>query len=869
MFAINETKTGVIFENDKAIITLSKKSAMVEEIIDKKSRRDIRGEETSFFAVLDKDNECIESELSLKGDILTLDTTFGKVEIEAKIFDTYFTFELMGELPEGIEKLYLANASYKYDVTNKENTGANGIAMTYWVDPTYYPDAKSLKTCGRILRRLQSRGGKFALVIAPVCEMKEIIKKLSDTIDKNVGIVSHAGGAWGRDFELNYSSYSIQTTVSKEWLDKNLQLLSMTGADAIHFHHSPESFRQGDYKYTYFKDSKEFRDEVIPRLEKYGMYAGFHCYSFYISYESEPILSKSENLKQLLYFDTYTLKEDLDEKSDFIKVDEKEKVLVKERRATPFVVIGDELIRIEPTPEGFQVVQRGWAGSQVSCHKKGEKVNRVEGYYKCIASRPGSDLFFDIARRTAAAYNEGGYKTIYLDAFDGLHFHCDKEEKWYYAAAFVTEVLKYCDTPPVMEYSWSLPSIWAARGRYGAYDVAARGYKELNRQHAEDNEKFADRFGAGTLGWYDFYPQTLTTPGDTHVKYQHTDAIEHMGSLAIAYNYGNVFHVKPEYLTENAGMRRNITLYKKYDDLRRAKYFSQDVLEKIREGKWEYHLKEKRGKKFVFVEKDYQSRRLYDIFDPLYKTSKFKNPFGRQTPFVRIEPLLSTRGENPVTLIEFDEKKDLIEQNLRVDYEKPIDISKKMAHKVRIKGNGKKGGAICIKFHGKCFAEHIIDTDFRGWREFTLLESDNGERPDLPFDSEKYNSHFHGVVRYGFDYKKVNAVEILTEGDMTGVKMSSVVACDHVYDVLKNPTLKIGDKQVYFQCEITSSEFIEFNGKEAVVYDRYANKKNVYFEGDICVPKGKFKAEFSAVSLNNLEKPRAYITFGFTGKEVK
>jgi len=701
--------------------------------------------------------------------------------------------------------------------------------------------------------------------------MKEIIKKLSDTIDKNVGIVSHAGGAWGDDFPLNHASYSIQTEISPEWMAEKFPIIQKnTGTDSYHFHHSPESFRQGDFKYTYYKDSKEFKEKVTDVLEKEGVSAGIHTYSFYINYECDPILSKRENLKDLCILKNYTLKQDLTEDSDFIKTLESTHDISPNltSRQSPFVLIGDELIRFEKAEGGFKVVKRGAGGTKATSHKKGDVVKHVHGHYHCIASRPGSDLFFDIARRTAAAYNEGGYKIIYLDAFDGIRFHCD--ESWYYCAAFVTELLKYCKDDPVIEYSWILPSIWAARGRFGAYDVAARAYKEMNRRHVEANAQFDDRFGTATLGWYSFYPQDLAYPGDTNVRYHHTDAIEHVGALAIAHDYGNVFHLKHNYFAENAGVKRNVNLYKKYDEVRKAHLFPKEVLDTVKSGKWEYHLKEKRGKKFVFVEKDYQSRRLYDIFDPLYQTSKFKNPFGRQTPFVRIEPLLSTRGENPVTLLDFDEKKDLIEQNLKAEFETPLDLSRKMANKVRIKGNGKKGSAVNIKLYGRRgFAEFFIDTDFRGTRDFILIELDNGERPDLSFDNPEYTSHFHAVTCYGYQPNCVKAIEIMTEGDMTGVKMSSVVACDHVYDVFKNPTLKIGETEVSFQCEITSSEYIEFNGKEAVVFDRYANKKNIYFESNLKAPKGKFKAEFSAVSLNNLEKPRALITFGFTGKEVK
>ena len=103
---------------------------------------------------------------------------------------------------------------------------------------------------------------------------------------------------------------------------------------------------------------------------------------------------------------------------------------------------------------------------------------------------------------------------------------------------------------------------------------------------------------------------------------------------------------------------------------------------------------------------------------------------------------------------------------------------------------------------------------------------------------------------------------------MTGVKMSSIYACEHTFDVLRDPTVRIGDTEVTFNCDLMSEEFIEFDGKTAKVIDRYANEKIIYFWSTLKAPRGKFKAEVIAKSRNYLT-PRAQLTIGFTGKEVK
>ena len=99
--------------------------------------------------------------------------------------------------------------------------------------------------------------------------------------------------------------------------------------------------------------------------------------------------------------------------------------------------------------------------------------------------------------------------------------------------------------------------------------------------------------------------------------------------------------------------------------------------------------------------------------------------------------------------------------------------------------------------------------------------------------------------------------------------MSSVTACRQVYNVVKNPTITVGKEKVMFECELMSTDFIEWDGETAKVIDRYGNEKTVWFDGSVTVPHGKFKATASyQASLNNCPV-NIHLTFGTTGKEIK
>lgn len=878
MVRITETERTIVWENNHAEITVSRENAMIETIFDKKSGTDIRAREAvPFFVLQNKAQECIPIRgLSLSGNVLTVEAENGTFELEIRAFENYFTFELVSSLPAGTYRAFLANAGYRYDYTDKTNTAAVGIAMTVSVNPTYFPDGKSMETRAQIYPHLADTGAKYALIIAPIVQHREIIKEVCLTIDRSKGICSTTGGAWGRDSRLNFSNYTIQHQSTRAFIEENIPFFRSIGVDQIDFHKGAGTFRQGDFKFMQYENAAGFKENVSDVLAKNGMAAGLHTYSQYIDPQCEPILSKPEYQAQLKIMDTFTLAADIDESTGFLPTEESTECVSSDfgfcQNNTPYLLIDNEIIRFQNHPHGFTVTQRGIAGTLPAAHKKGAAIKHLEGHYHGLTPVLGSELFYEIARNTAKAYNEGGFSMIYLDALDGMSHHCDiTSEYWYYTAAFVCEVLRYCRTDPVLEGADYTVGMWAARGRIGAWDTAFRGYKGWNKRHTESNKQFIDRHGAPILGWYDYYPMTDSYPGNEHTKYHHTDAIEHMGSLAVMYDFANVFNgTTKEALERYPGMKRNIALYKTYDDLRKAQYFSEEYRQKLIDSPYEVHLRAKRGGHYVFVEKDYQTAKLYDLSDSKRNTGTFRNPFGRQIPFIRIEAMLSASHANPIELLPLNEELDLTEQTLTRDFEGNMNLKNNLAKTVRIRGNGKKGGKIAIKLlctdadEAAC-GEYIIDTDFRGWREFILIESDNGERTDHGFEK---NSGNYVIYRNPLIHNMISGIAVETEGDMTGVRMSSVLACEHTYEILKNPTVRIGETSVMFECELMSSDFIEFDGKTARVIDRYGNEKTIWFHSDLKAPRGRFNAELTAHSLNRCT-PRAQLTFGFTGKEIK
>lgn len=878
--SIFEAGQKIILENFYVKITVSEEDASVLSIIDKTKNAEIKSENTKFFYFIDTDRETkiAPTAMFLVGNILTVRTPAGNFFVEVSECDNYFTFEVTSPLPTTAYKLVLAHAKYEYDYTDKNNVGACGISLSYPANPCFYPDCKDKETKAEILCQADNTRGKYALIVAPINKIKGIIKSACVTIDKENGFYTRIGGAWGQDAEINTQNSFIEENSDMDYLRNNMDFYKKLNVDQIDFHKAFDNFCQGDFTYVHYKDGTDFKNNVVKFLEENGIIAGLHTYSHYIDYDSEIIMSVPKWQNQIGVLGKYTLSEDIDENSMFLPTEESTANISDNftffSRNTEFILIGDEIMEFNNAPDGFKIKRRACCGTKPAKHRKGEQISHLDGYYQGFCPIIGSELFYHIAHETAKAYNEGGYSSIYLDALDGIYKHIeDKSEAQYYMAAFVCELLKYCEKEPLLEYSTFCPILWNARGRIGAYDTCSRGYKTWNLEHAENNAMHIDRYSAPTMGWYDFYPVDKESK-NTLTKYEHTEDVDLIGTITLANNFSIVYNdLKYETYQNTPALRKNLSVFTKYDSLRKAKYFSDSVLEQVRKGNYEYKLIESKNNKFELIERKYCSKKYFDISDTKRTRESYSNPFKSQIPFVRLEGMMSAEHKDSVVLVKKSDMKKLGKEKIEKSFANPVDITNARAFTVTVKGNGKKGGAVAITM--KCASHrgllrYYIDTDFEGSRKFLLVETDNGDRLDLPFDNKSLNPNrpeLYYIGRDPFHYHSLNHISIETCGDTENVELSELKACSCVEEKISKPAITVGENILTFDCELASGEYIEYDGKNAFLYDYLGNETKVSFDGKIKAPKGDFEAKISSeTKTKNVLNIK--LTFGFSGKTL-
>ena len=891
MTNISKIGCGIVFENDYFSYTVGF-SGKVLSFADKADGKNyIANSESPYFCYLNVDGkgktaEPINMEY-VNGELVFTFISGAYLMVKPEVKENYITFEVAKISGIACYSLVFANTIVDYPIVEGEDTfGMSTLAMKVNTKSVAWPSYKEMKAGGVAYSEIGIDGAKVAIFGAPISKHIDFLKNIATDIPKGDAPVAYGvGGPWARENKGERGDYIIISAATPEQLANDLKMYTDLNVDQLDFHKGAP-FRQGDFHFFTDETGKAsaFKEKMVSQLTPHGIKAGLHTYSFYIDPNADGLLTDPKWQKQLLPGEKYVLAEDMD--ADAVALVTEENTDIASRitgyRAlvSEYILIDEELIKIsvpDIAENGFGCLTRGFAKTKPAAHKKGAKIYRIASYYSGLCPIIGSDLYFEVARRTAKAYNEGGFGMIYFDALDGVSRHCtDKDLSWYYAAAFVNEVLKYTHDTPIAEMSFFAPPFYLARGRAGAWDHPRRGYKIWNTSHVNSNKKMLDNYLCAILGWYNLYPVAPAQfPPSTHVKYEFFDDIDHMASLAVAYDYGMVYQNVAHNTLAMPAFRRNTDRYAKYNKLRKENYFPEAIRRKVRDGKYEYALIEKAEGDYAFVERAYSPKKIINIDDDTFNTTKHSNPFGSQKPFVRFEAFPVTRGNDPIVALELDETKELKGQTLRAEYPvlDPLKAANHYGVHVKVFGNGSDTDAAVIRIQGVIEGDHnacdyFIPLNFNGWKDFYLVDLDNREYDDYKFEGIEQGGYLalRGMTNFG----RIQNVQVYLTGECEGVKMSSIELCEWEINDVVDPSITVGGETLTFKCTLHGGEYIEYiEGTEAKIYDKDGNERPVdAVVGSITVPSGDFTAKVGRGNIGDCNA-KTRLTFGLTGEEIK
>lgn len=704
----------------------------------------------------------------------------------------------------------------------KETLGATTISMAVGSIPDAMP-GQSTQLGGRTYRVTAERGAKIALIAAPISELRDAMKEAVSAITDPAMPVSKAGGPWAMDIPKGRGNYIITSSaITAETVPAWIDHLGKFGIDQVDFHQGG-AFRQGDFAFkpeAYPKGVADFR-EMSDRLRENGMIAGLHTYAEFLNPQSCYVTPVPH--PDLDAMAEFTLSADLDAESKSLFVDESTADVSTVTgffvRNSLYLRIGDELVRFgkpsKDSPFGFAECERGALGTKATSHAKGAKVEQMTHLFGLFAPKVGSELFLEIARRTAQTYNEGGFSMIYLDALDGTGATvADKELVWFYDTLFVGEIVKNCVDPPLMEYSTMNANIWLCRSRMGAWDCAHKGFRRFFDLHVASNRVSADAaFLPGQFGWLAISP----AGGDELPGFQRhpifTEDIHYLGAKLLGNRYGySILDIPLEGTTPAA--ERNGAILKRYRDFGREGNPSAETLEKCRDPNRDFVLLSADGEKPAVLREACLGRFKLDAD---HSTAEFENRFAEQVPYLRIENRWSVDENSPdaIPLIELEENapgKHLT----TAKFDPPLDLSKNLGMGLWIFGDG-GGQKINVRVESSPHLvsghnDHFVTVDFTGWRFIPLVEAENGLEPmeTWPVPCGGNYAEFREKVHY----QSVTAVHLQVVGDAEKLRFRTLKAFPVRGEPLVNPSLEIAGKTVAFRGEIPAGSFLEFDPVE-------------------------------------------------------
>lgn len=857
---VQKTSKGIELKNDHVRILLSESAELIS-CIDLSTNQDIavRGKRKIAFANT-KDGLIVEaSNLQLENDKLKITLGQNRVDLKVTPLEDYFIVEVQNKNLQGIDVLTFLDLKLDYDYSQANAFLASGIALNLQTNHVYYPSGESKEVIGQCTSYTGFEGARLAVVACKKDALWGIVRDIYRSLPPHsVPVVLSSGGPFAPYSEANrYDCILIGgTKFNPNELPEMIRFYSSLGIKQFEFLDGPNTYIQGQFLFPRLGNASSFKDKITDPLYSEGIISSLHTYSYYISYGSTDLLSDPKWQQQLEFRGEFTLSKDL-------KANDKDVTVfgdvsyIKNPGAfssvySPFILIDNELIRYSVGEDGFIDCKRGQCGTTATSHKKGTKVRVIGGYFGYIAPQIGSELFYEIARKTATAYNEGGFRGFYFDAIDALGKHLKNmglgnyDYQWYYGTAFINEVLKYCEKEPlVLECSHIYPAIWPARGRGECWEAPRRGYRSFINVHTNRNLSLRDCQYVMTLGWYNFYPTRNDQPGNFATKYMFSDDVDYLGAQSIAYDQTMVYQgLKESDIELFPALKRNIDNYARYAKLRLVGYFSDEVKNKIKDRNYEYKLENNNGL-WGFRESVYCKSKIRDINKDYLEGT---NQFNKQKPFIRLENLYSSNGSSAIHLMSFNENEILSEAKIEKRFPQPINIENNLGIKVNLKGEGKDSkNALCIRLLSEApgYADYVVRLNFDGWRDIVLSNLDNAETKDLEFKGREYA--LYSNYYYDVDFSKIKSVQVFKAGDCKKVRLKSIEAVPIVSNSLTNPKVLLGKSSITFNGTIESGEYIEYQAgnKTAIVYDRFGNSRTIKVKrrGRFNVPKGFFIAK--------------------------
>lgn len=913
----NVSKEGMVLEN-KTVKILFDNSLRVVSIIDKISGREVCAAERPFILAKVGGKLFFPSSWAFSKRDGELIVEFGeigaKLKAGIKVKDGYFTVKILdfsGEADEiTFASLTTKLSKYISHMVGMVADDSFGICIrTLNLQSNIRIGGSPVTISASCFKKYGFTGAGVALIAAPTSQIRNVLKE----VVKTEGLLySPLGGPFALDAEENRLSY-VFAIVSEQNVDDWIALAKMSNISIIHFIGWEKSYGHYEPRNDLFPRGMEGLKSVVEKIHKSGLKAGLHTLTGFVS-PHDPYVTPIPD-KRLAKRKTFTLAKPIDEKSDVIYVEERPEdmdTIWAYASKGNVLQIEDELVQYsgfsQEPPYRFLGCKRGAFRTKPSPHPAGTKVHYLYAYYGAFYPEENSTLVDEIAQRIADVVNECGFDLIYQDGAEGM------PGGWYGISKMRAEIVKRFKKPVRVEASeWGYHS-WTFHSCIGAWDHPCWGLKQFVDIHCRDLEKYRQvHLMPGQLGWWVILGPTQDYDAET------PDEMEYLCCKALGYNVPvSLQGVSVGGRPWNARQDEYLIMLGRYERLRLANYFSEDVKGRLREVGEEFKLVQAYDGNWEFLPVKYISQKVTSGGN---NKLVINNPFDRQHAKFRIQALYcAAEYESPEGIILADfsgnggfkvtgtangvvcEFKPIAEKakfdgvcgyiyvknvgapkngawvRITKVFSPPIDMRKCGAIGVWILGDG-KGEVINFQlrdlpqyYHGT-YDDHYVDVDFVGWRYFELLlrERDADRHGEFiwPY-SGIYQIYRSPLVKHAVSELNIYFNNI-SQGETVSCYISPIKALPIRKLRFSNPSISIGNEKIEFPTTIESGQYIEFESPSNCKLYSENGELIGYLVPKGVVPtlvRGENKAVFDCQPEDD-GKVRAKITFICTGKPIR
>lgn len=846
----------VTLETRCARLWLDRKARVIS-LADKAAGKEYLADAVPIARLRTAESELRPTACSYRDGLLTLEFGQGEATATVKVTprDHYLVFEVASTSGAAAEELIFLDLRVKPMPYTGNGSGLTADdefaiclrALNLLAQPVFGGTPRRMSaTCSR------ERGIIGARAALAACPTPQIRKTLQEMTRREGLPHSPLGGAFALDAPENRYSYLFTRNISEENVDLWILMARRAGIPYIHFSGWQKTLGSYEPRPTLFPNGFAGLKATIDKIHAAGLKASTHTLTGCIS-PTDPFASPVPD-PHLAVRSTLTLAEDVDEKATTIPLAESpagmDTIWAYASKGNA-VRLGNEVVQFtgvrEEPPYALTGCQRGAFGTKPAAHKKGAPVSYLYSWYGTFYPDPDSPLAERVADSIARAINECGFDMIYMDGAEGM-----PGARGYGAAKMRNTIFSKIRRPVRVEASnGPAHHSWTMHSCMGAWDIPHWGIKPFIDLHCKANESArTGELMPAQLGWWGILGPTEDY--DALLP----DEIEYLCAKALGWDQALSFQgVIPSQRPVNARQDEYLTLIGRYERLRLADYFSEDVRAKLREPGAEYHLVQSPEGEWYFLPRDYASRKV-----TRGEEWRVTNRYARQTPKLRVQALYAAGpydGQS-VTLADFTRPGEFGEpaaaEGVTISLEPsteqvkagtasgklvatnrgkeargawarvtrtfspPLDLRPYGGLGVWIYGDGKgevlnfqltnirqfwEGGMTC--------SEHYVTVDFTGWRYFELLfrERDADRHRDYAWP---YNP-LYGIYRATLRRQYMPALNLYVNNVPPGETITCFISPIKALPVSKvkiaNPAVTLGGQRVLFPVTLESGQSIE------------------------------------------------------------